>query len=54
MWLSPQETTDLVTFTEEIFNEKLIFCLRSDYLFLVKSKKMGKFVVTEFRKWYKT
>ena len=26
MWLNPQETVDLVTFTEEILNEKLIFC----------------------------
>ena len=23
MWPNPQETSDLVTFTEEIFNEKL-------------------------------
>ena len=23
MWLNPQETVDLVTFTEEILNEKL-------------------------------
>ena len=26
MRLNPQETVDLVTFTEEILNEKLIFC----------------------------
>ena len=26
MWPNPQETTDLVTFTEEILNEKLHFC----------------------------
>ena len=25
MWLNPQETADLVTFTEEIFNGKLHF-----------------------------
>ena len=25
MWLNPQETEDLVTFTEEIFNGKLCF-----------------------------
>ena len=25
MWLNPQETVDLVTFTEEILNEKLYF-----------------------------
>ena len=27
MWQNPQETADLVTFTEEILNEKLIFCV---------------------------
>ena len=26
MWPNPQETADLVTFTEEILNEKLHFC----------------------------
>ena len=26
MWLNPRETMDLVTFTEEILNEKRIFC----------------------------
>ena len=26
MWPNPQETTDLVTFTEEIFNRNFIFC----------------------------
>ena len=26
MWPNPQETEDLVTFTEEIFNGKLQFC----------------------------
>ena len=25
MWLNPQETVDLVTFTEQILNEKLLF-----------------------------
>ena len=33
MWPNPQETADLVTFTEEIFNGKLHF-LRSVNLFL--------------------
>ena len=26
MWPNPQETTDLVTFTEEILNANFIFC----------------------------
>ena len=26
MWPNPQETSDLVTFTEEILNENFIFC----------------------------
>ena len=26
MWPNPQETADLVTFTEEIYNGKLIIC----------------------------
>ena len=26
MWPNPQETTDLVTFTEEVLNGKLNFC----------------------------
>ena len=26
MWLNPQDTTDLVTFTEETFKRKLHFC----------------------------
>ena len=26
MWPNPEETADLVTFTQEILNEKLIFC----------------------------
>ena len=26
MWPNPQETADLVTFTEENLNEKLYFC----------------------------
>ena len=27
MWANPQENADLVTFTEEIVNEKLHFCV---------------------------
>ena len=34
MWPSPQETDDLVTFTEEILNRKFYF-LCSDYLNLL-------------------
>ena len=33
MWPNPQESADLVTFTEEILNEKLQF-LRSDVYFI--------------------
>ena len=29
MWPNPQETADLVTFTEEIFNGKLNFCVQN-------------------------
>ena len=31
MWPNPQETADLVTFTEEILNEKLDFLCRVYY-----------------------
>ena len=27
MWPNPQDTEDLVTFTEENFNGKLLFCV---------------------------
>ena len=33
MWPNPQESAELVTFTEEILNEKLQF-LRSDVYFI--------------------
>ena len=33
MWPNPQESADLVTFTEEILNEKLQF-LRGDVYFI--------------------
>ena len=29
MWPNPVETVDLLTFTEEILNENLIFCAAS-------------------------
>ena len=33
MWPNPQETTDLVTFSEEIYNKKLkFFCAVRDIL----------------------
>ena len=28
MWPNPQETADLVPFTEEILNEQLLFCVQ--------------------------
>ena len=31
MWPNPQETADLVTFTEEILNGNLTFCVVSEY-----------------------
>ena len=33
MWSNPQFPADLVTFTEEILNEKLHICVVSVYLF---------------------
>ena len=32
MWPNPQETVDLVTFTEEIFNRKLHFLCSDRYM----------------------
>ena len=32
MWQNPQETADLATFTEEIFNIKLHFLVHRDHL----------------------
>ena len=32
MWLNRQETTDLVTFAEKIFNGKLHFLCNDDYI----------------------
>ena len=54
MWLYPQETADLVMFTEEDFNRKLHFCavlltemhptIRSRLLILIKITKSFKIV----------
>ena len=48
MWLNPQETADLVTFTEEILNGKLHFCamfpnlsLSQNYLKLILNINLG-------------
>ena len=30
MWPNPEETADVVTFTEEILNENLLFCTESN------------------------
>ena len=30
MWPNPQETADLVTFTEKIFNEKFLRCVKQN------------------------
>ena len=40
MWLNPQETADLVTFTEEIFNGKLHFLYS-------RSNRSGAFIRNE-------
>ena len=34
MWPNPQETANLVTFTEEILNGKLHFCTVDEFLFV--------------------
>ena len=36
MWPNPKETADLVTFTEEIFNEKLHFLFCGTWIILLK------------------
>ena len=39
MWANPQENADLVTFTEEIVNEKLHFCVvyfKENYAYIIK------------------
>ena len=43
MWPNPQETADLVTFTEEIFNGKLDFFVQCDCNF-VKHIKIGIYI----------
>ena len=39
MWPNPQETADLVTFTEEILNWKLHLLSSATYTYLEKRKK---------------
>ena len=46
MWPNSQETTDLVTFTEEIYNGKLHF-LCSDVEFTIKTFNNKYFPVTK-------
>ena len=41
MWLNPQEFADLVTFTEEIYNEKLSFCVVNAYICFITKAKFG-------------
>ena len=59
MWPNPQETGDLVTFTEEILNRKLHFCAvivttvaeKKGYSFLNKYEKEElKFLVLSCKK----
>ena len=42
MWPNPQETKDLVTFTEEIFNEKLHFLCNVTQVFYCKFCEISK------------
>ena len=44
MWPNPQETADLVAFTEEIFNEKYHFCA----VLYLKKKKSGFYAKKNF------
>ena len=44
MWPNPQETGDLVTFTEEIFNEKLHF-LCSDLRLNLHLVRLETFII---------
>ena len=50
MWPNPQETADLVTFTEEILMENLIFCAadakwRLFGIFIVNSERISHLVL---------
>ena len=45
MWPNPQKTADLVTFSEEILNEKLHF-LSSEYSELKGTNKTGHTTIT--------
>ena len=42
MWPNPQFSEDLVTFTEEILNEKLYFFVQCHTLFLFPKKEHKK------------
>ena len=46
MWLNPQETTDFVTFTEEILNGKLHF-LFSESNYVIKELRL--FVLEKYK-----
>ena len=49
MWPNPQETVDLVTFTEEILNEKIHF-LRSDVSLKMRFRRMSSGVKVKVSK----
>ena len=50
MWPNPQETADLVTFTEEVLNGKLYFLSSKDHVTLWKlyNSLSAKAIVTKF------
>ena len=49
MWPNPQETADLVTFTEEIFNGELRFLCSGSYSkFYQIRRKLKKLLQTSF------
>ena len=48
MWLNPQETADLVTFTEEIHNGKLhVLCSKYKDFKSISTLKMSGFLIWE-------
>ena len=48
MWTNPQETADLVTFTEEILNEKLHFLGSVTLVFFTQSQMDKAHFITNF------
>ena len=56
MWPNPQETTDLVTFTEEIFNGKFLFFFGQCILSMLKTNHAmitSPFLISSITSWQK-